>query len=463
MHKSYTLDQRAYTFENSLFGAAVCTHHVAEMLVNQLRIKDIYFERNKHLYLIFSRLLNRTDVVNQELVILECDCLALDDDDRSELKTYIALIAEPMEEVSVQALIKRSKDLSARRAFKQVLSKYSDSAFDLSVDTDQMLNAFENDWRDLRQCTSSTQHYAVNLSNVILEWVTDLYENEEGSRKIPTGFATLDSLLDGGFSRGDLCVIAARPSAGKTSFAMNILQNVAFGEKKDALFVSLEMSCKSLVERYASYISNLRRSEFMNEDFLRKILQHFVNHESDDIEPNRSPIHFLTETYTIDQIESSTRAFVRDVVSRGSTPGIIVIDYLQCILLSANERTTNRNYELGEITKRLKRLAVELEVPVILLSQMNRNIEQTQVRKSNEPRLSDLRDSGEIENHADIVAFITKHNDKMDVVDKEEKPVNLYVVKNRNGPVDVIKMYFSGRRFYFREERAPKPTIQLMA
>ena len=100
---------------------------------------------------------------------------------------------------------------------------------------------------------------------------------------------------------------------------------------------------------------------------------------------------------------------------------------------------------------------------MILLSQMNRNIEQTQVRKSNEPRLSDLRDSGEIENHADVVAFITKHNDKMDVGDKEEKPVNLYVVKNRNGPVDVIKMYFSGRRFYFREERAPKPTIQLMA
>ena len=93
MHKSYTLDHRAYTFENSLFGAGVCTHQVAEMLVDQLRINDIYFERNKHLYIIFSRLLNRTDVVNQELVILECDCLALDDDERSELRGLLKILS----------------------------------------------------------------------------------------------------------------------------------------------------------------------------------------------------------------------------------------------------------------------------------------------------------------------------------------------------------------------------------
>jgi replicative DNA helicase len=249
---------------------------------------------------------------------------------------------------------------------------------------------------------------------------------------IPSGFADLDQLTTG-FQPSDLIVLAARPSVGKTSLALNIAEHAAVREGKTVGVFSLEMSKEQLVLRLLSSVaaidSQRLRTGFLEEmDFAR------IAPAMNDL--SQAPI-FIDDTPNITTMELRTKA---RRLKAESGLDLLVVDYLQLMQATSNVRDANRVQEVSEISRGLKALARELRVPVIALSQLSR---QPEMRESNEPRLSDLRESGSIEQDADLVMFLWREKG----IPSEEQNldgeiINLRLSKHRNGPTGGIKLWF---------------------
>ncbi|HTK45068.1 MAG TPA: replicative DNA helicase [Patescibacteria group bacterium] len=249
---------------------------------------------------------------------------------------------------------------------------------------------------------------------------------------ISSGFLDLDQLTTG-FQRSDLIVVAARPSVGKTSFALNIAEHVAVREKKTVGVFSLEMSKEQLVLRLLSSVANIDskrlRSGFLEElDFAR-------------IAPAMNDLSeaalYIDDTPTITSMELRTKA---RRLQAESGLDLVIVDYLQLMQASTTNRDANRVQEVSEISRGLKALARELSVPVIALSQLSR---QPEMRESKEPRLSDLRESGAIEQDADLVVFLWREKEKAgEEADIDGEVINVKLAKHRNGPTGDIQLWF---------------------
>jgi len=249
---------------------------------------------------------------------------------------------------------------------------------------------------------------------------------------IPSGFHDLDTLTTG-FQASDLIIVAARPSVGKTSLALNIAEHAAVREGKTVGVFSLEMSKEQLIQRLLSSVANIdsqrMRSGFLEEmDFAR--IAPAMQSLSD------APM-FIDDTPSISTMELRTKAR-RLQAERGLD--LLIVDYLQLMQATSNSRDSNRVQEVSEISRGLKSLARELKVPVIALSQLSR---QPEMRESREPRLSDLRESGAIEQDADLVLFLWRERDKPGEEESADgEVVNLRLAKHRNGPTGEIKLWF---------------------
>ena len=268
----------------------------------------------------------------------------------------------------------------------------------------------------------------------IKDLLTEAYERAEKRDKdnpyqgIPSGFRDLDKLL-GGFQKSDLIILAARPSVGKTAMALNFILHAGLIEKKKVLFFSLEMSNAQIVDRLLGMQSKVPFWEIRNNRLSDEKMSRFVDAmgrlADADIFIHDKPGQSITEIRT-----KARRAALEQGVD------IIIVDYLQ--LIHGHYRD-NRVLEVTEISQGLKNIARELDVPVIALSQLSRAIEQRQGRR---PQLSDLRESGSIEQDADVVMFIDREETYNP--DTERKGLaDLIVAKHRNGPTgDVILQYF---------------------
>jgi replicative DNA helicase len=251
---------------------------------------------------------------------------------------------------------------------------------------------------------------------------------------ISTGFLDLDQLTTG-FQKSDLIVLAARPSVGKTSFALNIAEHAAVREKKTVGLFSLEMSKEQLVLRLLSSVATIDskrlRSGFLEEmDFAR-------------IAPAMNDLSeaslYIDDTPNITAMELRTKA---RRLQAESGLDLVIVDYLQLMQATTNNRDSNRVQEVSEISRGLKALARELSVPVIALSQLSR---QPEMRESKEPRLSDLRESGAIEQDADLVLFLYREKERApgdDTGDLDGEVINLKLAKHRNGPTGDIQLWF---------------------
>jgi replicative DNA helicase len=249
---------------------------------------------------------------------------------------------------------------------------------------------------------------------------------------ISSGFLDLDQLTTG-FQPSDLIVVAARPSVGKTSFALNIAEHVAVREKKTVGVFSLEMSKEQLVLRLLSSVANIDskrlRSGFLEElDFAR-------------IAPAMNDLSeaalYIDDTPTITSMELRTKA---RRLQAESGLDLVIVDYLQLMQATTTNRDANRVQEVSEISRGLKALARELSVPVIALSQLSR---QPEMRESKEPRLSDLRESGAIEQDADLVVFLWREKEKAgEETDIDGEVINIKLAKHRNGPTGDIQLWF---------------------
>ena len=256
---------------------------------------------------------------------------------------------------------------------------------------------------------------------------------------ITAGIKDLDTLTTG-FQNSDLIIVAARPSVGKSSFALNIAEHAAVREKKSVGMFSLEMSKEQLVLRLLSSVANIDsqrlRTGFLEElDFAR--IAPAMNALSE------API-YIDDTPSISTMELRTKA--RRLQAEAGLD-LVIVDYLQLMQAPTTSRDANRVQEVSEISRGLKALARELSVPVIALSQLSR---QPEMRESKEPRLSDLRESGAIEQDADLVLFLYREKDKPgEEQDADGEVINLKLAKHRNGPTGDIQLWFKKRQTRF--------------
>jgi len=265
----------------------------------------------------------------------------------------------------------------------------------------------------------------------LLDRVQEMADNPNDVTGVPTGFYDLDRMT-AGFQAGDLIVLAARPSMGKTALAINIAEHVALNEGLPVAVFSMEMGAAQLAVRIVGSIGridqgHLRTGKLTDEEWPRL---------TEAIERLRTISLHIDESAGL--TSSELRANARRLSRQCGKLGLIVVDYLQLMSGSTNDGE-NRATELGEISRGLKMLARELQCPVIALSQLNRSVEQ---RPDKRPMMSDLRESGAIEQDADIIMFIYRDEYYTKDACKEPGVAEVIIAKQRNGPTGVVKLAF---------------------
>ena len=272
----------------------------------------------------------------------------------------------------------------------------------------------------------------------LLDRVQEMADNPNDITGVPTGFIDLDRMTSG-LQAGDMVVLAARPSMGKTAFAINIAEHVALNEGLPVAVFSMEMGAAQLAVRIVGSIGrinqgNLRTGKLSDEEWPRL---------TEAIERLRTVSLHIDETPGL--TPSELRANARRLARQCGKLGLIVVDYLQLMSGSSASGGDNRATELGEISRGLKMLAKELQCPVIALSQLNRSVE---TRTDKRPMMSDLRESGAIEQDADIIMFIYR-DDYYNKDSKEPNVAEIIIGKQRNGPTGTVKLYFQKNQTRF--------------
>jgi replicative DNA helicase len=304
------------------------------------------------------------------------------------------------------------------------------SGYEAGEDVGALLNEAEQRILDISRRHAA--HGFVSIRDVLMEVfdrVEYLYHHKGGVTGIPSGFPDLDRMTSG-FQRSDLIIVAARPSVGKTAFALNIAQNVAVRARETVAIFSLEMSAFQLVQRMICAESNVdagrMRSGFLEGDDWEKLTMAIGSLSEAEIYIDDTP------GITVSDIRAKCRRLKKE---KGL--GMVVIDYLQ-LIQTRGRAHESRQQEVSEISRMLKQMARELDVPVIALSQLSRGVEQRQDKR---PMLSDLRESGSIEQDADVVAFLYR-DDYYNQESEKKNIIEIIIAKHRNGPVGTVELVF---------------------
>ncbi|MBB6634072.1 replicative DNA helicase [Cohnella thailandensis] len=415
--------------EQAVLGAILLETEALITSMERLRVEDFYSVAHQRIFEVMLDL-------NDDNEPLDLITLTAKLQDRGQLEevggvTYLAKLAHAVPtaaNVEYYAQIVEEKSLLRRliRTATQIVSNgYAgeDEIGTLINDAEQRIMEISN-----RKSSSGF----ISIRDVLMEVfdrVEFLYNHKGGTTGIPSGFRDLDKMT-AGFQRSDLIIVAARPSVGKTAFALNIAQNVAVRANETVAIFSLEMSAAQLVQRMVCAESNVDAGR-MRTGYL----------EGDDWEKLTMAIGALSEAQVfIDDTPGITVADIRAKCRRLKKEkglGMILIDYLQ-LIQGRGKPGENRQQEVSEISRTLKQIARELEVPVIALSQLSRGVEQRQDKR---PMMSDLRESGSIEQDADIVAFL--YRDDYYNQDTEKKNIiEIIIAKQRNGPVGTVELVF---------------------
>jgi replicative DNA helicase len=345
--------------------------------------------------------------------------------------TNIRRYAEIVRERSILRKLVTASDDIATNAFNPQ-GKTVDRILD---EAEQKILAIGEEGARNKQGFQSLDTLVVDL----LDRVQEMADNPMDVTGVPTGFVDLDRMTSG-LQAGDLVVLAARPSMGKTSFAVNIAEHVALNEGLPVAIFSMEMGAAQLAVRIVGSIGrvnqgNLRTGKLNDDEWPRL---------TEAIERLRTVSLHIDETPGLSPTE--LRANARRLARTCGKLGLIVVDYLQLMSGSGSAASSdNRATELGEISRGLKMLAKELQCPVIALSQLNRSVEQ---RTDKRPMMSDLRESGAIEHDADIIMFIYR-DDYYNKDSKEPNIAEVIIGKQRNGPTGTVKLFFQKNQTRF--------------
>lgn len=324
------------------------------------------------------------------------------------------------------------EEKSVLRRLIRTANNISQMSYEGKTDVNSIMDTAEKGIFDIMQNRHSDQfHHIRDIAVDSIEKIEDIYRSKGKLTGVPTGFVDFDQKT-AGLQKSDLILLAARPSMGKTAFALNIIQNAAIRSNVPTAVFSLEMSREQLVNRMLCSeamldAQRLRTGELTDSDWADLIQA---------MGPlSQAPI-YIDDTPGVTPMEVRSKCR-RLKVEKGL--GLIVIDYLQ--LMSGNSRNDSRQQEISEISRSLKAIAREMEAPVIALSQLSRACEQ---RADHRPMLSDLRESGAIEQDADVVAFL--YRDEYYFPDTEKKnQAELIIAKQRNGPTGTVDLTWMGQ------------------
>lgn len=331
------------------------------------------------------------------------------------------------------------KDTATKRSLMSVASKLVDVSLDEGLGANEVLDQAESAIFSLSQKSLSKAFTSVRDTLAeSFDRLDELHKSGGGIRGVPTGFPDLDDAL-AGLQQSNLVILAARPGVGKTTLAMNIAQYVAVNLKRPVGFFSLEMSREELVDRLLVAQADIDawklKTGKLSEDDFSKL--------SDAMGVLAEAPLFIDDTPALSVLEMRTKARRLQVESGLD---LLVVDYLQ---LARSRNLENRVQEVSEISQGMKNLARELKIPVLVLSQLSRAVE---TRGGKKPQLADLRESGSIEQDADVVMFLWREDD--------ENPENIMldISKHRNGPLRSVPLHFKGDRirFYSRDSKHTK-------
>jgi replicative DNA helicase len=329
------------------------------------------------------------------------------------------------------------RERAVMRKLAEVGSTIANSAFNPSGrTTTQLLDEAEARVFEIAEAGARGKNGFVAIQPLLTEVVEKIdilfhRDNPNDVTGIPTGFHDLDEKTSG-FQPGDLIIVAGRPSMGKTAFSLNIAENVALQTGLPVAIFSMEMGGTQLVMRMIGSVGRLDQHKLrtgrLQDDDWQKMTYALGK-------LNDAPL-FIDESAALSSMDLRSRA--RRLYRQAGKLGLIVVDYLQ--LMSANREGENRATEISEISRSLKALAKELDVPVVALSQLNRSLEQ---RPNKRPVMSDLRESGAIEQDADLILFI--YRDEVYNPDSPDKgSAEIIIGKQRNGPIGMVRMTFLG-------------------
>ncbi|MBK3332322.1 replicative DNA helicase [Persephonella atlantica] len=415
--------------ERAVIGALFLDPSVADLVFNILKPEDFFNPKHRTIYESILNLVEEGKEIDPLVLINYLDLKGKLE--RAGGKAYIALIGnDAVPPNIVETLAHQLKEKSIARNLILVAKNIIEKS-KKAKDINQLIEEAETEIFRLNEDRAVTHYYEIkDVIKETLRIINELSKKETVITGIPSGFYEIDKLTTG-FHSGDLIIIAARPAMGKTSFALSILHNVSVIDRRPAAFFSLEMSKEQIAMRLLSLETRIKlkdiRSGFLSPEKLEKLTEKAM-------EISQAPL-YIDDTASISILDLRAKA---RRLKREKNIQLIVIDYLQ--LMRSHRRTENRQQEVAEISRGLKALAKELDIPVISLAQLSR---QAEMRADKRPQLADLRESGSIEQDADLVMFIHRPEYyKKNPTPEEEGLAEIIIAKQRNGPTGVVNLAF---------------------
>jgi replicative DNA helicase len=436
--------------EQSLLGALLIDNQAFDRIADIVSGDDFYRDDHRRIWKHIQKMVEASRPA--DVVTLAESIESSEDKDKTGGPAYLAALAQNTpSSINVRRYAELVRERAVQRRLAQVATEIAESALaPTGKEVNQLLDEAESKIFQIAESGARKDQGLLGIAPIlakVYERIDHLHQQDNPSdvTGVPSGFTDLDSRL-AGLQPGDLIIVAGRPSMGKTAFAINIAEHVAMHPSVSlpvAIF-SMEMGASQLAMRMLSSLGKvdahkLRTGRLNDEEWSQLTDAMGRLHEA--------KIH-IDETPALNALEVRARA--RRLKREYSKLGLVVVDYLQ--LMSATTQGENRATEISEISRSLKALAKELEVPVIALSQLSRAVEQ---RNDKRPMMSDLRESGAIEQDADVILFI--YRDEVYFPDKEDAKGRAEVIigKQRNGPIGKVDLTFLGRFTRFANFQDP--------
>jgi len=421
--------------EKMVLSCLLINSQAIDITLRTISVETFYFKNHQELYkaIIFM-------YQNKQLVDIVTLTTFLQDNGLLKkiggIKVLIELVNQIPNLAYLQEYLRLIQDKYIRRMLIKLGYKIINSGYVMNIPLENILNDFEN---SLFNLTVKVKDENISNSNQLLNKIFLELKEKSIKPKLPgvsSGFYDLDSLTQG-FQKSDLIIIAGRPAVGKTALCLNIGLNIIKNLKLPVLFFSLEMSNEQLMYRILSIETSinqtrLRSGNLYQNDWIKlnKILKIL----------SKLPL-FMDDTTNIST--QDIRSKIKKIFSKQSKIGLIIIDYLQ-LMQNSQFKIENRVQELSQITRSLKSIAREFNIPIIALSQLSRSIEN---RTDKRPILSDLRESGSIEQDADLVLMLSQVKSKD--LDENHNLIELIIAKQRNGPTGKLLLNFDKKRTKF--------------
>lgn len=416
--------------EQAVLGGMLIEKEAISKVAEFLKADDFYRESHRLIFEVMLELFNKNEAVDL-VTVTE----SLRKNDKLDAVGGIAYITSLANSVPTAANINyHGKIVEEKALLRGLINSATHIASMGYEDTEAVVDIIDKAEKMILEVSERKMSGDfVPIKSIIFDAfgkIEQLYASKGGITGLATGFKDLDKITSG-LQPSDLILVAARPSMGKTAFTLNIASHIAIREKKAVAFFSLEMSKEQLVQRMlcseATIDSQrLRIGELEERDWTKLISA------ADRL--SSAPI-YIDDTPGITVMEMRSKA--RRLKIEHDLQ-LIIIDYLQLMQGSSNKGGDNRQQEISEISRSLKALARELNVPVIALSQLSRSVESRQIKK---PMLSDLRESGSLEQDADIVSFLYRE-DYYNPETENKNITDVIIAKHRNGPVDTVQLFF---------------------